>query len=233
MTRTIVIKASDVAAIIGRNPYKDREEIKNELLKKYWNIGETKNEKAQRTINETGFELKISPTLNPENDFQESKLKIDSDEKLSQIQKHEITEFVRTKIYTGHGIRTEDITSDRFANDENVILKKDETFYRISICEFDEFDFEIVGRVDRIQECEDGSKILVEIKNRTKRLFRKVPEYENVQVQVYLQMLNLQKARLVEQYSGQIMSHDICRDDNDWKKIMSSLEDFCHNVVPV
>jgi len=77
---------------------------------------------------------------------------------------------------------------------------------------------------------DDGSRVLVEIKNRTKRLFRKVPDYEYIQVQTYLQMLNLERARLVEQFNSQVLSHDIERDDEFWKNVLKCLESFCQQL---
>ena len=82
--------------------------------------------------------------------------------------------------------------------------------------------------VDRIEECPDGSKILVEIKNRTNRLFRRVVPYEYVQVQVYLRMVGLVHARIVEQYNNQVLSHDITRDEEMWSNVIEpGLREFC------
>jgi hypothetical protein len=68
----------------------------------------------------------------------------------------------------------------------------------------------------------------VEIKNRTNRLFRRVVDYENIQIQVYLQMLGLVHARLVEQYNNQVLSHDLTRDDELWtNEILPKLNEFC------
>jgi hypothetical protein len=210
----IVIKASDVAAIVGRNPYKPTSEVRADMWKKYWPetfTGQTKNDRAESV-------------------FQTARAKIEVDENLTTEQKTEVIEHIRSRVYTGHGTRSEDRTSDKMVVEENVTLKKDNSFYRISICEIGELDFEIVGKIDRIQEDPDGSKTLVEIKNRTRRLFKKVPEYEYIQVQTYLQMLNLERARLVEQFNSQIMSHDIARDDVFWKEIIQSLESFCQEL---
>jgi hypothetical protein len=89
----------------------------------------------------------------------------------------------------------------------------------------------ITGKIDRIEERDDGSRILVEIKNRTNRLFRRVVEYEMIQVQVYLQMLGLLRARLVEQYNNQVLSHDVVRDEELWVNvIVPGLEEFCREL---
>lgn len=241
MTR-VVIKASDVAAIIGRNPYKPQAEVRADIWKKYWPesfTGLTKKDKAWGALNssseaisvlEEAAAVKTTSSTEAENVFQMARAKIEVDEKLTNEQKFDVIEHIRSRVYTGHGTRSEDRTSEKMESEENVILKKDNSFYRIPICEIGEFDFEIVGKIDRVQEQPDGSRVLVEIKNRTKRLFKKVPEYEYIQVQTYLQMLNLENARLVEQFNSQIMSHDIRRDDVFWKKVIDSVQNFCQEI---
>jgi hypothetical protein len=53
-----------------------------------------------------------------------------------------------------------------------------------------------------------------------------------VQVQVYLQMLGLVRARLVEQYNNQVLSHDIDRDEEFWTNVaMPGLTAFCEELA--
>jgi hypothetical protein len=241
MTR-IVIKASDVAAIVGRNPYKPSDEVRDEMWKKYWPEtfnGQTKSDRAWGAIRASDDAMKVLSEAtavktrnsdDAEATFLIAKEKVIADNKLTTEQKSDVIEHIRSQVYTGHGTRSEDKTSYKVSNDEGAKLVKDNSFYRISVCEIGEFDFEIVGKIDRIQEMPDGSRVLVEIKNRTKRLFKKVPDYEYTQVQTYLQMLKLENARLVEQFNSQIMSHDIVRDDVFWKDVINSLESFCQQL---
>jgi hypothetical protein len=71
----------------------------------------------------------------------------------------------------------------------------------------------------------------VEIKNRTNRLFRRVVDYEFIQIQVYLQMLGLVHARLVEQYNNQVLSHDVDRNEEMWSnEITPALREFCSQL---
>lgn len=51
------------------------------------------------------------------------------------------------------------------------------------------------GKIDGVSE--DG-RVLIEIKNRVNRLFHRVPFYEQVQVQTYLYLLDLERGLLVE-----------------------------------
>jgi RecB family exonuclease len=87
-------------------------------------------------------------------------------------------------------------TSTKVEAEQGVKWSKDNSFYTHDVCEIDGKKFVVVGKIDRIEERPDGSRVLVEIKNRTNRLFGRVVDYEMIQVQVYLQMLGLVHARL-------------------------------------
>jgi hypothetical protein len=239
----VILKASDVAAIIGRNRYKPRQEVFDELWKKYSPDtfkGKTKNDRAHEALSfsseaqqvlENSVEIRAKDSKEVQKIFSQAKDLINFDSKLSDSQKSEVIDHLRSKIYTTHGTRKEDTTSDIVETTEKVTLRRDDKFYNIDICEIGEHKFVVCGKVDRVEEKEDGSKVLVEIKNRTNRLFKQVVEYEMVQVQVYLQMLGLIHARLVEQYNNQVMSHPITRDEEMWSnEILPQLEKFCEEL---
>jgi PD-(D/E)XK nuclease superfamily len=239
----IVIKASDVAAIIGMNRYKPRKEVMDDMWKKYSPEtfkGLTKKDKAEqalefsseaRRVLSSAVEIRAKDSNQVQSIFTEARDKVISDPKLTESQKTEVVEHLRSKIYTTHGTRSEDQTADKVQADENVRLVRDNSFYNYDICEKDDARFVITGKIDRIEEHEDGTRTLVEIKNRTNRLFNKVVDYEMVQVQVYLQMLGLVRARLVEQYNTQVKSHDLTRDDDMWDDvILPGLVAFCEEL---
>jgi hypothetical protein len=239
----IVIKASDVAAIIGMNRYKPRTEVMDDMWKKYSPDtfkGLTKKDRAEQAL---GFSTDAQKVLasavgirardsdHVQSVFSEARDKVISDPKLTDAQKTEVIEHLRSKVYTTHGTRSEDQTAEKVQTDENVRLVRDNAFYNYEICEKEDARFVITGKIDRIEEHEDGSRTLVEIKNRTNRLFNTVVDYEMVQVQVYLQMLGLVQARLVEQYNTQVKSHDLTRDDDMWHDvIMPGLVAFCEEL---
>jgi hypothetical protein len=88
-----------------------------------------------------------------------------------------------------------------------------------------------VGRVDRIQLNEDGSRTLVEIKNRANKLFGRVRDYENLQCQTYLQMLkDIQYCRLIEQYNNEKKAYLIEKDTEKWtNEVVPKLQNFCEH----
>lgn len=245
-TRRVVLKASDVAAIIGRHTYKPRQEIFDEYWKKVSPDTFTGRTKKDRAIEALGASEEARQVLakavahhaadssDVQKVFEAARDAINLDSKLDQAQKTEVIEHLRSKVYTTHGTRTEDNTSDKVSKEQNVRLHRDNTMYTLEIGKWSEFEFVICGRIDRIEEAPDGSKVLVEIKNRANRLFRRVVEYEQIQVQVYLQMLGLIHARLVEQYNNQVLSHDITRDEEMWQNvILRGVEEFCQELANV
>jgi len=230
MTR-IVLKASEIAAIIGRNQYKPRQDVLNEMWKKYSPgtfKGLTKKDRAEETLKmsadaqrvlDSAVSIKTTSSDEVQKVFAEAQQKVNLDPKLNETQKAEVIEHIRSKVYTSHGTRTEDRTADKVVADTGVRLERDDAFYTFPVCQLDDRNYVIVGKIDRIEVGPDGSRTLVEIKNRTNRLFKRV---------VYLQMLGLVRARLVEQYNNQVASHDLDRDDDLWaNEILPKLNEFC------
>lgn len=239
-TRRIIIKASEVAACVGRHQYKTSDEVLNEMWKKNWPetfTGQTKADKAKEILGSSAevrkvlyesLHIKARDSSEVQTVFEKAREAINSDLKLNAEQKTEMVEHVRSRIYTTHGTRSEDKTSEKVTVDTGVKLVRDNSFYYLDVCTIDGVNFSICGKIDRIEEREDGSRVLVEIKNRTNRLFNRVVEYEFIQVQVYLQMLGLVHARIVEQYNNQVKSHDVMRDEETWtNELLPGLVEFC------
>jgi hypothetical protein len=236
----VVLKASDVAAIIGRHQYKARDEVFNDYWKKYSPdtfTGQTKKEKALEALGasesaqkilESALAFEAKDSKEAAQTFEKAKAQVNLDPKLSVEQKVEVIEHLRSQVYTTHGTRSEDKTSDKVTKDTGARLVRDDAFYNLDVCTLGQTKFVICGKIDRIEEKDDGSRVLVEIKNRTNRLFRRVVDYEFIQIQVYLQMLGLVRARLVEQYNSQVLSHDVDRNEEMWSnEIMPALREFC------
>jgi hypothetical protein len=239
----IILKASNVAAMIGRNRYKPRQEVLDELWKKHRPQtfkSKTKDDRAEESLSvsteaqsvlENSLKIETKNSDQVQEVFKAAQEAINFDPKLNKEQKAEVIEHIRSKVYTTHGTRSEDKTADTVSVTEGIKLTRDDNFYTIPVCDISDNKYVICGKVDRIEERPDGSRILVEIKNRTNRIFGSVPEYEYIQVQVYLQMLGLVHARVVEQYNNQVMSHDVTRDEEFWNnKVIPYLEEFCEEL---
>ena len=237
--KRVVIKASEVAACAGLHTYKPTMEVVDDMWKKYSPStfkGETRTDRNMRALEsseEAQKLLKAVLTIEPKNSSEVQDLVgvsieiIKKDGNLTDPQKTLVCDHIRSMIYTTHGTRSEDTTADLDETD----LHKDQTFYSCPVITIEGTRYEIVGRIDRYQNNEDGSKTLVEIKNRTRGLFNKVRVYEMIQVQTYLQMTDMKEARLIEQYNDTRKSYLIEKDHDSWTNtIFPKLIEFCKTL---
>src|SRR6056300_1561120 len=230
-----IIGASSVATAIGLG-FKKQPELVEELWKKYSPKtfeGQTKEDAALEILTANPMTEKI--LRDAENFKSESSTDVDQKVRAvyhqiehSGLQPKEIVlvkDHLRKTLYTNHGTRNENKTADA----DNAKLVEDDTFYKMDICTIEGTLYQIVGRVDRIQHNEDGSRTLVEIKNRANKLFGRVRDYEAVQCQTYLQMLkDVKFCRLIEQFNDERKSYLIEKDDEKWNTtIFPKLQDFC------
>lgn len=229
----ISVRASEVSACIGRNKFKPASEVLDSLLKRHGLTHvKTKEDKAQDIIStlpaaQAAYQrvLESRPTSSSgvqvvyEAAVKEvEKMDLKADEKLK------LMDHFRGSAYTSHGIRKENTT----ALQTKLNLVEDHAMYRLPLCKLGNNVYTLCGKIDRIETTLDGKKILVEIKNRTKTLFHKVYQEEMIQVQTYLQMLDMEDAKLIEQYNSEINTMPITRDRRFWEEeILPGLIQFC------
>jgi hypothetical protein len=241
--KKIILKASEVAACIGKNQYKKPQEVADEIWKKYCPetfAGITKNDKAKESIAssaEAESALKSAMESVAEKSDDTTKIvraaesKVNSDASLSQTQKREINDYIRSKVFTNFGTKSEDKTSDKVEADEGTTLIRDDAFYSLDVTTICGTRYVIVGKIDRVEVQPDGTKVLVEIKNRARGLFNAMRPYEMIQVQTYLQMVNMNTARLIEQYNNETASHHVVKDQQLWDTVvMPKLVEFCSDL---
>jgi len=162
-----------------------------------------------------------------------TKEKILVNEDLTEIQKEDIFKELKSKIYRSYGTVSEEKTSKQIIKETSKKLVKDKKFYKLEIYKTDNIKFIICGQTDRIEYNEDGSKVLIEIKNRMNRLFKYVPKYELVQIQIYLRLIGLENAKLVEQYKDTIYTHMIKIDNTMIDNVISKLVIFCEKIYEI
>ena len=231
----VIIGASSVATAIGCG-FKKQTELVEELWKKYSPQtfeGQTREEKALDILMWNTSTKKILEDA--ENFKSENSAEVAQKTRAvyHQIEHSGLSaedmviakDHLRKTLYTNHGTRNEYKTADA----DNAKLVEDDTFYTHDICTIEGTLYQIVGRIDRLQMNEDGSRTLVEIKNRAKGLFNRVRDYEEVQCQTYLQMLgDIKYCRLVEQFNDERRGYLIEKNDEKWKEeIIPKLQNFC------
>ena len=240
----VIIGASSVASAIGIG-FKKQPELIEELWKKYSPDtfeGKTKEDKALEILMWNTSTKKILEDA--ENFKSENSAEVAQKTRAvyHQIEHSGLSaedmiiakDHLRKTLYTNHGTRNEYKTADA----DKAKLVEDDTFYTHDICTIEGTLYQIVGRIDRLQMNEDGSRTLVEIKNRAKGLFNRVRDYEEVQCQTYLHMLgDIKYCRLVEQFNDERKGYLIEKNDEKWKDdIVPKLQNFCelfHSMLSV
>jgi DNA polymerase III epsilon subunit-like protein len=231
----VIIGASSVASAIGCG-FKKQPELIEELWKKYSPQtfeGKTKEDKALEILmwnTSTKKILEDAENFKSENstDVAQKTRAVYHQIEHSGLSAEDMIlakDHLRKTLYTNHGTRNEYKTAD--ADKANLI--EDDTFYTYDICTIEGTLYQIVGRIDRLQLNEDGTRTLVEIKNRAKGLFNRVRDYEDVQCQTYLQMLgDIKYCRLVEQFNDERKGYLIEKNDEKWRdEIVPKLQNFC------
>lgn len=110
-----------------------------------------------------------------------------------------VDDAIRKTTYTTYGNAQEQKVFEYIRENLNIDCVEDPTFYKLKAGtvenEYGSFPWYIGGKIDAIDR---DRSVLIEIKNRVNRLFKRLPSYEMIQVQMYLQLLDLDKAILVE-----------------------------------
>jgi YqaJ-like viral recombinase domain len=79
------------------------------------------------------------------------------------------------------------------------------------------------GRVDGISESGDR---VVEMKSRQKRLFTRIPEYEQIQMQAYMFLTGITQCDLVQKYAGKTRISTHSFDAVQWQSISTAATQF-------
>lgn len=119
--------------------------------------------------------------------------------KFSDETRKVVDDALRKTSYTTYGNAQESHVFKYIREALGVDCIEDPTFYRVQAgvvtTEYGSFPWYIGGKIDAISS---DRTLLIEIKNRVNRLFRKPPAYEMVQVQTYLHLLGINDGMLVE-----------------------------------
>jgi hypothetical protein len=108
--------------------------------------------------------------------------------------KRMIDATVKRNLYTNYGTASEHHALVKVRETLGINARLDDTFYRVQIGDVDGTQLWVGGKIDAITD----DRLVIEIKNRIRRLFYKVPFYEIVQLQSYLFLLDVPRGAIVE-----------------------------------
>lgn len=160
--------------------------------------------------------------------------KLINDLNVSDEVKNELSRQTDSLINKTHGTTKEDSAIEMFEKKFKVKLDVSQTYNKMfldRISQNSKYDWYIGGKVDGlyIDSNNTHNSYVVEVKSRVKGFFNSVRDYENTQIQLYLQMLNLNNAKLVEKYNDKIRVTDIQKDQQYIDDIFTYLEIFTKN----
>jgi len=137
---------------------------------------------------------------------------------------------VKRNLYTNYGTASEHHALIKVRETLGINARPDDTFYKVHVCDVDGVALWVGGKIDAITE---DNGLVIEIKNRIRRLFYKVPFYEIVQLQTYLHLLDVSRGAIVECLTGttdsQINIVPIRRDKDLWNEtIVPKMKAYVH-----
>lgn len=227
-----LFSASQISSIIGLNPF----ETRSSSICKYWrrikpglyNEAVSRNEMrppptmdeikaviAQETVAQRLIDTAIADESYVQRKEAVSTVTEAVADKVAEkfgdtIDTRELQKSIQSIINTDRGTRDEVQVINSYESREKKVVKgRNDKFYKKYItytnAEGNSSKFAIGGRVDGITE----DNVLLEVKNRQRRVLGYVPINELIQISTYLYLTNLDKCQLVECHGGETVKHSI------------------------
>jgi hypothetical protein len=156
-------------------------------------------------------------------------LKMDVSEEVKKTIKKESENYINKT----HGTLKEESAIQMYEKKFKVKLNTSQDFYKtcLPISKNSNFDWYIGGKVDGlyIDDQNPENSYIVEVKNRTKSFFSVLRDYEKTQIQLYMYMLDIKMAKLVEKFKDRIRITVIYRDIEYINNILDYVNIFINN----
>ncbi len=213
---------SEIAIITGDNPYVSKRDFLIDFWKRFdeldyletVRLADVKSkvsdvEKIKEVCKENGVDKKkiaeIEKKIKESNSVKDTKSLSKLKEEIKQLvgpvksveQKKELEKSVVKVANTNFGTGNEKSVLELVQAKIGQEIVKDDIYRKKYIFKSDDFGICIGGKIDGI--CSD-SRIIIEIKNRVRKLFFSLREYEKVQMMFYLFLHNVDSGKLVEAF---------------------------------
>jgi len=252
----IIIVASELAIITGHNKYEpitkaiDTVLNRSGIVKKH--IPKSKIEEQLLTLNDTDLksiktELKIddksslkevenmikkqvlSKSLNENITEDQSKTKVDEVIKAMPTLSKCLEGSVKQDLRMKRGNIKEDKNLDKTQVKRNIKIDNRNTqMYEKELYKNDDKNYKVIlrGKVDGMNE-----EYVVETKNRTKKLFNMIPDYEKVQLNAYMFLVEKDKALHIECYNEDQNSVEYDFDKVFWDECLDKVVQFTDDNI--
>jgi hypothetical protein len=252
---TVRLNASEIAVITGHNTYQNITEltekilirnrlkrgvlIKNDIQKKILSI---QDEKILETIKK---ELKLSPTttkkelethihkkyiapLTTIKKEQDSHKQLDALLQTLPVTKKILSTSAYTELIKNRGTEQEQKSLDTSEKKNKVhITARNNKLYCKPLFEDDCCTIILQGKIDGMLH----DDTVVESKNRSRRLFYRIPKYEQVQLEAYMFLTGTKTALHIENYNELTNESYYYHDDLFWTECKQKLIDFTIDMI--
>ena len=221
--RKIFLFASEIAVITGHNPYQKPKRVIDRLISEYFPellegvptvpldnreyieyISKKNNIDVSKELRATD-NSKNTSELDKNRKVLLEKLETSLKKKNPSISNKELSEVKKaaeSAVNTNFGTEYENDGINEYSKKTGYPVVEDNYFYKYKFLETPEFDVYIGGRVDGVLLHPETGDIrrVVEVKNRMRKLFNKLRDYEKVQCHIYMRLLGTNEADLIEIY---------------------------------
>lgn len=209
---------------------KVEKEIIEDVLNKINSVSLSVSEQIEKTLGKNTVE-KINDKL-VDTDTKRDQIKdiIESRNDLSEANKTTLINQTTQFINTTHGILKENPVIEKFEEKFQVKLDVSQKYNKKYFTETLDNIYYIGGKVDGLYINPDPKKsYVVEVKNRTKGFFNSLRDYEKLQIQLYMWILDLEEAKLVESYKDNMRITIVYRDQEFIDQSLIYLKIFIDN----
>lgn len=216
--------ASEIAIITGHNPYEKRQKVIDRLVSQYFpellegyeliplDNREFLEDLSKKTNIDISKELKATDNSKNTKELQINQKKLidkmtenlKKDPTISNKQITEVKKAIKSATNTQFGTTYENDGIKKYTEltGENVL--EDNSFRKYKLLETKDYVFYVGGRIDGFLLDSENTNVckVVEVKNRMRKLFKKLRDYEKVQCHVYMKLWCTLNSDLIEIYKG-------------------------------
>jgi len=255
----ITITSSNVAKYTGHNKYDTIEKVVNELLSKNGIkdvyvpksnieekiVGLTEEQLAKLKV-ELGLPNESTP-LQVENHIKstimknsysssltegESKQNVDKQLADKPITNQLISQGIKQDLQMRRGNIKENKNLDKIQSTKQIkIDQRNSRMYTKELYRCDDYVIILRGKVDGHSTGDDGEGIVIESKNRTRKLFMELRDYERVQLECYMFLTGYNKALLTEHYNETENCIEYSHDSDFWQGCLNNIVEFMNTHI--
>lgn len=224
------INASEVAKVIGVNPFIDEEDAHRAVLMRH---GVRFQTKTPREVTQTQASYVMSLVAKDVQQAaaaastgQEACAAVPPVERIKKVlgatdeQAEHVHREISSRVVCTVGTRFEKPNIEAYEAEHKVKVSRKQTRVSQQLPTPKGNVYTLKGRIDGYSE-ED--QCVEEFKNRKRRLFGMIPGYELPQLYVYMALTNSVKARQIESFGGERNVHHLDFDDDMWVCLMGRL----------